>query len=70
MNCLSAFSPCTIKGVRVGFVPHIDFLPSMTHILFPTTQVHIYAVLLLHIQHKKCGIWYPGGLQWYNVNVT
>lgn len=50
MICLSEFSPYIIKDVHVGFVPHIHFLPSMTHGLFPTTQVHVYVMLLLHIQ--------------------
>ena len=49
MNCLSAFSPYPIKGVYVRFVPYIEFLPSMTHVLFPTPQVHVYVMLLLHI---------------------
>jgi len=45
MNCLSAFSPCTIQGVCVDFVPYIEFLPSMTYVLLPFPQVHVYIML-------------------------
>jgi len=53
MNCLSAFSPCTIQGVHVGYVPYIEFLPTMTHVLLPIPQVHVYVVLLLHIKGNR-----------------
>jgi len=56
MNCLSAFSPCTIQGVCVGFVPCIEFLPSMTYVLFPIPQLHVYVMLLLYIQ-GNCKVW-------------
>jgi hypothetical protein len=46
-------------------------LPSMTRVLFPIPKFMCMSCCYYTFKEiEKYGIWYQGGLQWYNVNVT